>query len=53
MRVRYVGESFGVDGLTNGAVYSVLNVGVDEIRIVDDSGGRWEFFKEDDEKRRD
>ncbi len=40
MRVRYVGESFGIDGLTNGKVYNVIEV--DEVsgalRVVDDSG---------------
>lgn len=40
MKVRYIGKSFGVDGLTNGKVYEVLEL--DELtgalRIVDDSG---------------
>lgn len=39
MKVRYVGKSFGVDGLTDGKAYEVL--GVDEVtgafRVVDDS----------------
>ncbi|AXY26710.1 hypothetical protein CL176_04490 [Suicoccus acidiformans] len=36
--VRYVGESFGVDSLTNGKIYSVVGVdGTDMIRVVDDS----------------
>lgn len=39
MKVRYVGKSFGIDGLTNGKVYEVLEL--DELtgalRIVDDS----------------
>lgn len=39
MRVRYVGKSFGVDGLTDGKIYEVL--GVDEVsgalRVIDDS----------------
>ena len=40
MKVRYVGKSYGVDSMTDGKVYEVLEV--DEItgglRIVDDSG---------------
>lgn len=40
MKVRYVGKSFGVDGLTDGKIYEVL--GLDEfsgaLRVVDDSG---------------
>lgn len=40
MKVKYVGKSYGVDSMTDGKVYEVLNV--DEItgglRIVDDSG---------------
>jgi hypothetical protein len=39
MRVRYVGESFGVFGLTNGKIYKCLGVETDGLlRIVDDSG---------------
>lgn len=40
MRVRYVGQSFGIDGLTNGKEYEVL--ACDELSgalvVVDDSG---------------
>ncbi len=39
MKVRYVGQSFGVDSMTDGKVYEVLEV--DELtgglRVVDDS----------------
>ena len=39
MRVKYIGKSFGVDGLTDGKTYEVLEV--DEVsgwlRVVDDS----------------
>ena len=40
MRVRYVGLSFGVDGLTNGKEYDVLAYDEDTgaIRVFDDSG---------------
>ncbi|GFN35808.1 hypothetical protein [Tepidimicrobium xylanilyticum] len=38
-KVKYVGESFGVDGLTNGNTYDVIEVLEDDlIRVVDDSG---------------
>ena len=40
MKVRYVGRSFGVDSMTNGKVYEVLEVDklTGGIRVVDDSG---------------
>lgn len=40
MKVRYVGKSFGVDGLSDGKVYEVLEIDDDSgaLRIVDDSG---------------
>lgn len=37
-KVRYVGKSFGVEGLTNGTVYGVLGIEDGFIRVVDDSG---------------
>ena len=38
-KVRYTGESFGVDSLTNGLEYFVVGVlEQDYLRIVDDSG---------------
>lgn len=39
MKLRYVGESFGVDSLTNGKVYECLGVELDEllVRVIDDS----------------
>ena len=37
MKVRYVGESFGVDSLTNNKVYDCIGVEFDLLRIVDDS----------------
>ena len=38
-KVRYVGESFGVDSLTDGEVYAVIEVDkkFGDLRIVDDS----------------
>ncbi len=40
MRAKYIGQSFGVDGLTNGKVYNVLQIDADSgaLRVVDDSG---------------
>lgn len=40
MRVRYVGVSFGVDGLTDQREYEVLEYDADigALRIIDDSG---------------
>ncbi len=38
MKVKYVGQSFGIDGLTDGKIYTVLEV--DELgflRVIDDS----------------
>lgn len=37
MKVKYVGESFGVDGLTNGKIYECLGVESGMLRIIDDS----------------
>ena len=40
MKVKYIGESFGVDSLTDGRVYECVGVEGDFgfLRIVDDSG---------------
>lgn len=38
-KVKYIGESFGVDSLTDGEVYDVIEVLKDDLmRVVDDSG---------------
>ena len=37
LKARYIGESFGVDGLTNGKVYDVLDIEGGLLRVVDDS----------------
>lgn len=37
MKLRYVGPSFGVDGLTNGRIYQCLAVENGLLRIIDDS----------------
>lgn len=36
-KLKYIGETFGVDGLTNGKIYSAIEDGVDMYRVVDDS----------------
>ncbi len=38
MKVKYIGESFGVDGLTNNKVYNCLGVESGMLRVIDDSG---------------
>jgi len=38
MKVKYIGTSFGADGLTNGQVYKCLAVEGDFLRIIDNSG---------------
>ena len=38
MKVKYVGESFGLDGLTNGNTYTVLGIEFGNLRVIDDSG---------------
>lgn len=38
MKVKYIGESFGVEGLTDGKEYEVLAIENDMLRIIDDSG---------------
>jgi hypothetical protein len=36
-RVKYIGKSFGVDGLTNNKIYDVISAEPPFIRIIDDS----------------
>lgn len=38
MKVRYKGESFGVDSLTSDKIYDCIGVEFDLLRIIDDSG---------------
>lgn len=37
MKLRYIGESFGIDGLTDGNVYECLGIDDGMLRVVDDS----------------
>lgn len=38
MKVKYIGKSFGVEGLTNGKVYECIGIEDGMLRIIDDSG---------------
>lgn len=38
MIIKYVGKSFGVEGLTNGKNYEVVSIEGNMIRVIDDSG---------------
>lgn len=38
MKVRYVGQSFYVEGLTDGQIYECLGVEGPFLRVIDDSG---------------
>lgn len=40
MKVKYIGESFGIDGLTDGKTYEVTQVDplTGMLRVIDDSG---------------
>ena len=44
-KIKYVGESFGVDELTNGKVYCAIDDGEDMYRVVDDSGEDYLYDK--------
>ena len=45
MKLRYVGESFGVDSLTNGKVYEATEENEMMYRVVDDSGEDYLYSK--------
>lgn len=38
MKARYKGQSFYVEGLTDGKVYEVISIEEDMLRVIDDSG---------------
>jgi len=38
MRVKYIGMSIGVDGLTDGQEYDCLGIEGEFLRVIDDSG---------------
>ncbi len=45
MKLKYIGESFGVDGLTDGVVYDATVEDDDYYRVVDDSGEDYLYSK--------
>ena len=46
MRIKYIGESFGIDGLTNGKTYEAINENEGMYRVIDDSGEDYLYSKE-------
>lgn len=49
MKLKYIGESFGVDSLTNGKIYdAALGTGAEEgfYRVIDDSGEDYLYDRE-------
>ena len=46
MKARYIGESFGVDSLTNGKIYEILEEDHGMYRVIDDSGEDYLYSKE-------
>nr|DAU49051.1 MAG TPA: hypothetical protein [Caudoviricetes sp.] len=46
MKLRYVGDSFGVDSLTNGKIYEATEENADYYRVIDDSGEDYLYTKE-------
>ena len=45
MKLRYIGESFGVDSLTNGKIYEAQEEDSDYFRVIDDSGEDYLYSK--------
>ena len=46
MRLRYVGESFGIDSLTNGRIYEATEENYGMYRVIDDSGEDYLYSKD-------
>ena len=44
MKLKYIGESFGVDSLTDGKIYEATDEG-DFYRVIDDSGEDYLYSK--------
>ena len=38
MKVKYIGKSFGIEGLTDGKIYECVGIENNMLRIIDDSG---------------
>ncbi len=45
MKIKYVGESFGIDSLTNGKIYEAVEED-GMYRVIDDSGEDYLYSKE-------
>ncbi|MBP2057177.1 hypothetical protein J2Z60_000339 [Lactobacillus colini] len=45
MRLKYIGESFGVDSLTNGKIYEIIGEEEGMYRVIDDSGEDYLYSK--------
>ena len=45
MKIKYIGSSFGVDGLTNGKIYNAIEEN-GMYRVIDDSGESYLYSKE-------
>lgn len=45
LKLRYVGESFYVEGLTNGKIYEAWEEDEDYYRVIDDSGEDYLYSK--------
>lgn len=48
-KVKYIGESFGVESLTNNSEYNIVYDKNDDIKVVDDSGEDY-FYELDNPK---
>jgi hypothetical protein len=46
MKLKYIGESFGVDELTNGKIYEASIEDDDYYRVIDDSGEDYLYRRE-------
>lgn len=46
-KVKYVGKFFGIESLTNGKIYDVIDIEEPFLRIIDDSGEDylWSIYK--------
>ncbi|MGI6003350.1 MAG: hypothetical protein ACOX74_06920 [Lachnospiraceae bacterium] len=45
MKLKYIGESFGVDSLTNGKIYEATEENEMMYRVIDDSGEDYLYSK--------
>lgn len=46
MKLKYIGESFGVDGLTDGKIYEASIEDEDYYRVIDDSDEDYLYARE-------